>query len=473
MDEHLIQDSNSIGEILRQVYDEAAGFFEGLNDRPAGVPPTEYKIASLPETGLGSARTLAEFRDRYAGEIPGSVGPRYFGFVTGGVTPAALAGDWLTSVFDQNATGHPFAASAIERETISFLRELFNLTEAHSGAFVSGATMANFVGLALARQWVGQQMGVNVAQQGLSALPPLKIFSGAPHSCIYKCLSMLGIGRDAMHLIPCLPDRQSVNIAALREALCLRGDRPSIVVANAGEVNTVDFDDLAGIAALKREFNFWLHVDAAFGGFAACSPKYRHLTEGLDLADSIAIDAHKWMNVPYDSAMQFTRHRQLQLEIFWNNAAYLGSPSEIPEYHHLTPESSRRLRALAAWFSLMAYGRKGYQEIVERTCEMAQLLGSKIAASDQFRLLAPVRMNVVCFTLAWPQEFSADTIKRFLAILSDNGKAVLTPTVYHGVPGMRAAVSNWRTTRQDIEVSWEALQEAAGELRRRVAESTL
>ena len=462
MDSNLISDSDRLGEILGAVYQEAVGFLQTLNDRPAAVPPGDVTRGSLPAAGIGAVAALAEFRRRYSASLPGSAGPRYFGFVTGGVTPAALAGDWLTSVFDQNATGHPFAATALEQETIGLLRELFGLSEAHSGAFVSGATMANFTGLALARQWVGAQQGVDLAERGLAAVPPIGVFSGAPHSCIYKALSMLGLGREALRLVPLLPERQAVDVGALRESL-RRHRGPCIVVANAGDVNTVDFDDLAAIAALKPEFRFWLHVDAAFGGFAACSPKYRHLTEGLEAADSIAIDAHKWLNVPYDSAMQFTRHLGLQVQIFQNNAPYLGQPSEPPEYHHLTPESSRRWRALAAWFSLMAYGREGYREIVERTCDLARKLGERIEESSSFRLLAPVRMNVVCFTLARPA-LSSETIDRFLLSLRDRGKVALTPTLYDGTPGLRAAFSNWRTTNEDVEIAWRALLEAAGEL---------
>src|SRR5262245_2462562 len=237
MHSHLIADSDHLGEILGEVYQEAVGFLQTLNDRPPPVPPGDFTRASLPAAGIGAAAALAEFRRRYSAHIPGSAGPRYFGFVTGGVTPAALAGDWLTSVFDQNATGHPFAATALEAETIGFLRDLFGLSKDHAGSFVSGATMSNFVGLALARQWIGAQQGINVAERGLAALPPIRIFSGAPHSCIYKVLSMLGIGKEAMRLVSCLSGRQAVDVDALREELRRQGDRPSIVVANAGDVN--------------------------------------------------------------------------------------------------------------------------------------------------------------------------------------------------------------------------------------------
>lgn len=457
-------DANNINDILQQVMDEATAFLHNLNDLPPARSPLAHSISALPESGVGAAGALARFKEQYAAHIPASVGPRYFGLVIGGVTPAALAGDWLTSVFDLNATGHPAVATAIEKETISFLRQLFNLSEAHTGSFVSGATMANFVGLALGRQWLGKQAGINIANQGLAALPPVMVFSGAPHACIYKCLAMLGIGKEALQLIACLPERQAVDIAALKTALRAAAGYPCIVVANAGDVHTVDFDDLQAIAALKDEFPFWLHVDGAFGGFAACSPKYRHLLVGLDAADSVAIDAHKWLNVPYDSGMQFTRHPQLQAEVFQNNAPYLGLPFPSPDSHRLTPEGSRRWRALAAWFSLMAYGREGYCEIVERTSELAQRLGEKMAASNQFQLLAPVRMNVVCFTLANLPELSSNTINDFLAILHEGGKVALTPTTFNGVPALRAALSNWRTTAEDIEITWEAFCQAADAL---------
>jgi glutamate/tyrosine decarboxylase-like PLP-dependent enzyme len=471
MYEQLKADAGNLNEILRQVYDQAIAYLQNLDEAPPAMPPLAHSVGELPLSGLGASGALAHFKQQYAAHIPASAGPRYFGLVIGGVTPAALAGDWLTSVFDLNVTGHPAVASAVEKETIGFLRQLFNLSEAHVGSFVSGATMANFVGLSLGRQWLGEQAGINIANQGLTALPAIKVFSGAPHACIYKCLGMLGIGKDALQLIPCLPGRQAVDIAALKAALRAADGQPCIVVANAGDVHTVDFDDLQAIAALKEEFRFWMHVDGAFGGFAGCSPKYQHLTAGLDAADSVAIDAHKWLNVPYDSGMQFTRHPRLRAEIYQNNAPYLGLPTPALDAANLTPEGSRRWRALAAWFSLMAYGREGYREIIERTSELAQQLGGKMAASEQFRLLAPVRMNVVCFTLANLPELSSRAINEFLAILHEGGKVALTPTTFDGVPALRAALSNWRTTAEDLEITWASLRQAAEELRGRQAKS--
>jgi glutamate/tyrosine decarboxylase-like PLP-dependent enzyme len=459
VDPSLEHDLVNLDHVLRTTQGYASQWLAHLNEHHAAVPPVALERAALPERGRGFAAALADFQARWAPGFSGSAGPRYLGFVTGGATPAALAGDWLTGTFDQNPTSAlDSSAPDLERETVGWLRELFGLSKAHHGAFVTGATMSNMVGLAIAREWAGEVKGVQIAEQGVAALGPVRVLSGAPHSSIYKGLSMLGLGRAALTSIPLQPGREAVELLALERALQACGEQPVIVVANAGTVNTADFDDLAAIAQLKHRYPFWLHVDGAFGSFAALSPQHTHWVAGLDAADSLCVDCHKWLNVPYDSAVQFTRRRDLQVRVFQNSAAYLGLPDSNPDFVHLTPENSRRLRALASWFSLAAYGREGHRDIVERNVAGARALGELLARSTIFKLLAPVTLNVVCFTLA--NAPTQDRIQAFLRQVAEDGVLFLTPTVLHGTWAIRAAFSNWRTTEDDVERIHHAIEAA-------------
>ncbi|MEU8271347.1 pyridoxal-dependent decarboxylase [Sphaerisporangium sp. NPDC049002] len=442
-------------ELLEATSAYAARLLAGVTARPVARPSAGHEPLSLPGTGAGAQGAMEAFALRWEPGFAASAGPRYLGFVTGGTTPAALVGDWLTGVLDQNPTSRVDSCAAdLERETVGWLRELFGLHPEHQGAFVSGATMSNFAGLAIAREWLGEQRGISVAEQGAAALGPVRVLSGTAHSSVSKALSMLGLGRSALRPVDVLPGREAVDVARLAEALEELGGEPAIVVANAGTVNTVDFDDLRAIAALRDRHRFWLHVDAAFGGFAALSDDHAHLVDGIAEADSVCVDLHKWLNVPYDSAVQFTRRRDLQTRVFRNSAAYLGPLGEDPDFLHLTPENSRRLRALAAWFTLAAYGREGHAEIVRRDIALAARLGERIAAMPAYRLLAPVRLNVVCFTLADAPE----RIGQVAQAITESGEAFLTTTVYDGVPALRAAFSGWRTTEPDVDRVAELLE---------------
>ena len=453
-------DQRNFELILKEVVQHTTNFFNGLEDRHVSIKSYEIAKNELSNLGIGASATLEYFTQYYAKGLSGSVGSRYLGFVTGGSTPAAIIGDWLVSIYDQNVSSSQGSiAGAVEYETIDMLKELFHLSDDYSGTFVSGATMANFVGLAQARQWIAHHYGINTSIDGLYGLPPIKILSGTPHSSIFKAVSMLGIGKKSINLIPCQKNREAIDVNKLQGFLEQNKHEPCIVVANAGTVNTVDYDDLVAIGNLKKHYNFWLHIDAAFGGFAACSDKYKELINGMNDADSITIDAHKWLNVPYDSAMQFTRHKQLQVEVFQNNAAYLGGSIENPEFFDLTPENSRRFRALPAWFTLKAYGKRGYQNLIEQNVELAKSLGNKIQHSQEFNLLSPVRLNVVCFSLN-EESLTTETINKFLISLNQQGNVFMTPTLYNGVPAIRAAFSNWRTEEKDLDIIWEALTSA-------------
>ncbi|WP_370961816.1 aspartate aminotransferase family protein [Amycolatopsis sp. cg9] len=459
MHPRLAEDLDSLPDLLDAASKLAAGALAGVGERAAAVPPGGAVPAPLPVGGVGARGALDEFSRRWEPGFAASAGPRYLGFVTGGVTPAALAGDWLTSAHDQNsASGMDSSAQDLERETVGWLAELFGLGAEFSGAFVTGATMSTVTGLAIAREWLGERAGVTVSEDGAVALGPVTVLSGTPHSSVPKALSFLGMGRSALRKVPVLPGREAVDVGKLAEVLESL-DGPAVVVANAGTVNTVDFDDLRAIAALKRRHDFWLHVDAAFGGFAALAPDHAALTAGLEQADSVVVDLHKWLNVPYDSAVQFTRRRDLQLRVFGNNAAYLGEIGETPDFLHLTPENSRRLRALPAWFSLTAYGRDGHREIVERCVSLARDLGARIDGSPHWRLLAPVRLNVVCFAPAG--DGTQDRVDALVRAIAEDGTTFLTPTGYAGRPALRAAFSNWRTTPADVERVFAALERVA------------
>lgn len=458
----LADDLSRLPALLQIARDFAAKEVAGIVERPVARLDGRSEPAPLPLEGIGAEGALAGFAERWAPGFSGSAGPRYLGFVTGGATPAAVTGDWLTSVYDQNVSGGgDSSATALERETLGWLRELFGLGEEHSGAFVTGATVSNTVGLAVAREWLGEQLGIDVSRQGAAALGPVDVLSGSPHSSIGKALSVLGIGRDRLRTVPALPgNREAVDVGALATALDALDGRPAIVVANAGTVNTVDFDDLRAVAALKQRYDFWLHVDAAFGGFAALSPSYAHLVDGLDAADSICVDLHKWLNVPYDAAVQFTRRQDLQVRVFHNASPYLGLPTGEPDFLHLTPENSRRLRALPAWFSLMAYGREGHREIVERNVALARTVGERIARAPELTLSAPVRLNVVCFTLT--ERPTWERVHALGRAIAASGEAFVTPTVYDGTHALRAAFSNWRTTEADVERVLDAVLTATG-----------
>ncbi|MCW3464453.1 pyridoxal phosphate-dependent decarboxylase family protein [Chitinophaga nivalis] len=462
MEMKLQDDLQQTDQLLQLTKDFSSKFLAAIDQLPADKQPGEPVHLPLPVAGMGGAATLELFQQQYGDDLAAPAGPRYWGFVTGGVTPAALMGDWITSAMDLNSSDKSSVAFHIERETITLLRSLLGLPDDFLGAFVSGATMANLTGLAIGRQWLGQQRGIDIGRDGMAGLQDLRVVSALPHSSIGKALSMLGMGRDNIIRLSVPDDRECVDIAALKNYLEANKGVPLIYVANAGTVNTVDFDDIAALVALKKEYGFWLHIDAAFGGFAACSDTYKHLLQGWEAADSITIDAHKWLNVPYDSAMIFSRHPDLQVAVFQNaGAAYLGDPAANFNFINYIPENSRRLRALPAWFSLMAYGKEGYKWLVENDIILAKELGMLLQQDNTFTLLAPVRMCVVCFTLNVPAASREAAVDAFLEALNSSGVVCMTRTVYKGVPGIRAALVNWRTTTKDVLLAYHTMKDLA------------
>lgn len=466
MNEKLKTDLLHIGSLLEAAKLQGLDFLNQLPDRPTSTKNVFRANELLDESGMGGLEALRSFNERFEHLIVGSTGPRYWGFVTGGATPASIIGDWLATVYDQNSfatKGQGDVSAVIELETIQLLLDLFGLPKDFLGGFVTGATMSNFTCLAVARQWMGKQVGRDFAKEGVDM--EIRILSATPHSSSIKALSLLGIGSSHLQKVKMeAGNRESIDIEDLQQKIRMLGGLPFVLISSGGTVNTVDFDNFEAISALKKQYNFWWHIDAAFGALAACSPRYRDLLKGWEDADSITIDCHKWLNVPYENAFFLVKeqHSILQVETFQNsNAPYLGDPLEHFSYLNFLPENSRRLKALPVWFSLKAYGKEGYRDIVEHSVEMARLFGQLIEEQKAFELLAPVRLNTVCFTLSGSQ--SQDNVSDFLARLNDTGKVFMTPTVYNGKNGIRAAFVNWRTTKQDVElVIGEMLQLAPG-----------
>ncbi|MCI9846632.1 pyridoxal phosphate-dependent decarboxylase family protein [Flavobacterium pectinovorum] len=462
MNSALQHDLNDFENILEKAKQQAIGFLNDLENVPTSKKETIDANRELNQSGLGSLAALEEFNNRLAPLMVASPGPRYWGFVTGGSTPASIAGDWLASIYDQNTqavTAQGGNSALIEFETINLLLQLLELPKSFLGGFVTGATMSNFTSLGVARQWFGKQSGKDFAKNGISET--INIFSATPHSSSIKALSMLGIGSQNYTAIKTIEgNREAIDIEDLERNIKSLKGQPFILISSAATVNTADFDDFEAISKLKEKYNFWWHIDAAFGGFAAVSDKYKHFVKGWEGADSITIDCHKWLNVPYESAFYLIKeqHTALQIETFQNsNAPYLGNPLENFNYLNVLPENSRRLRALPVWFSLLAYGKEGFRDIVENSVALALHFGNALIEDEIFELLAPIHLNNVCFTLKG--NHNQDKVSQFLTNLNDTGKVFMTPTVYQNRKGIRASFVNWRTTEKDIRIVIDEMKE--------------
>jgi glutamate/tyrosine decarboxylase-like PLP-dependent enzyme len=457
-----IRDRDAVGECLQLVAAEAAKYLATVDAAlvrpPQPLEAAEGLAGALPEEGAGSLAALRVVIDAAEVAATRSTGPRFFHFVMGGGTPAALAADWLTSAVDQiafNWVSSPFAMR-LEQISVDWLKELFGLPAAWSGVLTSGATTANFTGLAAARHWWGQQHGVDVEERGLSALPPLPVLSsGHIHASAVKALTMLGIGRQQVQTFAA-DAAGALDRAALGQALRGLGGSPAVLVATAGEVNAGGFDPIAVMADLAEEHGAWLHVDAAFGLFASVSPATRELVSGIDRAHSVAVDGHKWLNVPYDCGAAFVHDADVHRGAFTSSAAYLGrEESDRPVFSNLAPEMSRRARALAVWATLAAYGRSGYQAMVERHVELARRLAEHVDAEPDLERLAEVPLNVVCFRYrpaGVPEEELDELNRRLGQAVLDDGRVYFGTTVYGGKVAFRPAIVNWRTRSEDVDL---------------------
>lgn len=406
-----------------------------LPDAP--TPPRDV-LALLDE--VGSPATVA------------SAGRRYFGFVTGGALPATVAASWLATAWDQNcfsATMSP-AVAAIEQVALGWLLDVLGLPRAAGGAFVTGATMANLTALAAARRAVLARAGWDVDERGLAGSPALRVVVGEEaHPTLFKALGILGLGRRAVTTVP--SDAQGRLRADALPAL----DASTIVCIQAGNVNSGAFDPATEVCAAARAAGAWVHVDGAFGLWAAAAPERAHLVRGFADADSWATDAHKWLNVPYDSGLAFVRDLAALRGAMSIAAPYL--PQDAPrEPGEFTPESSRRARAVEVWAALRSLGRSGLAEMIERNCRQATRFAARLAAAG-VAILNEVVLNQVVASFG-----DAERNRAVMARIADDGTCWCGPTTWRGRSALRISVSSWATTDDDVEQSCDAILAAAG-----------
>jgi glutamate/tyrosine decarboxylase-like PLP-dependent enzyme len=449
-----------MGDDLRELLDLTAGlaadFYDSLPSRPvfptAGADDLRAALdGPLPEEGTAAASVISELA---AAADPGLVaepGGRYFGFVVGGSLPSALAADWLTSAWDQNAGLYVLgpAAAVVEEVAASWLKELFGLPAHASTAFVTGGQMANFTALAAARSHVLAAAGWDVERDGLNGAPRLRVVVGENrHGTLDRALRMLGLGAPT-DIVPA-DDNGRMLAAELR-----LGDEPTILCAQAGEVNTGAFDPLGAIAdARDAAPNTWLHIDGAFGLWAAVPESLRHLMVGSERADSWAVDAHKWLNVPYDSGLAFTAHPDSHRRAFSAPAAYLVHTAENRDAFDWTPESSRRARGFAVYAAIRSRGRAGIVELIEGCCAHARRFADGIQELGA-EVLNDVVLNQVLFRFATDEATDAA-----LAAVQASGEAWMAGTTWAGRRAIRLSVSSWLTSEADIDQTLAAYGQA-------------
>ncbi len=445
-------------------------FLEGIDQRPVGRPVdfaalVESAGGPLPAEGEDPIRVIEHLARSMDAGLVASAGPRYFGFVTGGSVPAAVAADWLATAWDQNGFNYATspAAAAVEEIAARWLLDLFGLPPGSSVGFTTGCTMSNFTALAAARHALLRRAGWDVESQGLIGAPGLTVVtSDESHVTIFAALQMLGLGRDRVTRIP--TDGQGrMLLAELRAALAgVRG--PVLVCAQAGNVNTGAFDPILEIAECVRDASGWLHVDGAFGLWAAASPDFRAFVRGIDQADSIATDGHKWLNVPYDSGLVFVRDPAAHGAAMTLSAAYYGPrPDLARDNYNWVPEASRRARGFAVYAALRSLGRNGVAQMIERCCALAGRMAERLARGAGVEILNDVALNQVLVRFTRPAGGDADAfLAEVVRKVREDGTCWVGPTNWRGVNAMRISVSNWSTTETDIDASADAILRCAG-----------
>jgi glutamate/tyrosine decarboxylase-like PLP-dependent enzyme len=455
---------DELRSLLQGVADHIADYRRGLGESRVMPRATRAEIRAtmsqpVPESGTAAEAVVAELIDIATPGLMGSAGPRYFGFVIGGSTDAALAADLLTSGWDQAAFNEALSPAALAFEDVAgdWLKDLLRIPAPASVGFVTGAQGANTVGLAAARWKILRDQGWDVGLEGLFGAPRVRVVVGEErHATIDRSLRLLGFGESAMVMVPARSDG-AMDAAALAEVLGSEPDAPTIVVAQAGNVNTGAFDDLERICDEARRRGAWVHVDGAFGLWAAVSPELTHLVDGVEGADSWGCDGHKWLNVPYDSGYAFCAHTDVHATAMAYTAEYLTGQVGGREFGggDYVPESSRRARGFATWAAIRSLGRSGLADLVERCCRLARRLADGVSAIAGVRVVNEVVLNQVLIHVG-----DASVTDRVEQLIQQEGIAWLGATTWRGERLLRVAVSNWSTGEADIDRTIESIGRA-------------
>jgi len=438
----------------------AGNYLRTIGTRRVAPSPSEIQALDalsgpLPESPSSPAEVLALLDRVGSPATVATTGGRYYGFVNGGVLPAALAASWLVSTWDQNVSLRVMspAAATFEDVAISWVLDVLGLPRTAGGAIVTGATIANFTGLAAARHALLRRAGWNVEEDGLFGAPPVRVVVGDEvHISLLKALALLGLGRRRVERVPV--DRQG---RMRPDALPGLDDR-TILCLQAGNVNTGAFDPAVEICRRAREQGAWIHVDGAFGLWAAASPRYRHLTDGFGDADSWATDGHKWPNVGYDCGIAVVRDPEALRGAMASTSAYFA-PSERREPSQFSPEMSRRARGIELWAALRSLGRRGLAELVERTAGHARRFADGLRERG-CEILNDVVINQVLVSFGPPEVTRATVAK-----IQEDGVLWCGATEWQGRTAMRISVSSWATTDDDVRMSLDAMDRAARECR--------
>ncbi len=460
--------------LVRQLGDTLTDVIRRTDERVALQPDAsevlEHFHEPLPTHGCGAVETIERLVELNEAAGGNTAGPKCFHFVIGGNTPAALAADLLATAYDAVTYTWILSPTGVEMEVqaLNWLKEIFGLPKEWSGVMVTGATMANFVCLASARQWWGEQLGVDVSEEGLAGMEQMPVLtSGFIHASTLKCLAVQGVGRGNVQTFV-KDDFGRLDIAAFEQGLIALKGKPALVVVNAGEVNAGEFDPVSEMIDLARQHNCWVHVDGAFGLFAKASPRTAHLVQGIEHADSATVDGHKWLNVPYDSGYAFVRDYGLMSRAFRYSADYLPVENTTrPTFGAIGPESSRRARSFAVWATLKAYGRDGQRRLVEHCLDIAQYFAGRVKETENLELMNDPQLNIVSFRYN-PGGLGDDELNELNerlgeAVIADGRFLVGTSRMGKNTI-FRPAFSNWRTRKEDVDELRDVVLEIAGEI---------